>query len=107
MPRASSSPLFTANNHAIVPNRAIVRSLHHRRFCLHPATSGKESFIDLPTLTRWNEMFRVLGIEPVPRSEQHLNDMADFVAGAPMTTMQQPEPELAAPIQRGISANEG
>ena len=39
---------------------------------------------------RWNEMFRVVGVELAPCSEHYLKDMADLVGGAPMTTMQQP-----------------
>ena len=52
----------------------------------------KEALLHHDWVYRWNEMFRVAGIEPSPRMaarERRLRDMADFVAGAPMRTMQQ------------------
>jgi hypothetical protein len=51
---------------------------------------AKETLLHHDWTYWWHELLRVIAIEPAPRSEQYLKDMADLVAGAPMTTMQQP-----------------
>jgi hypothetical protein len=47
--------------------------------------NAKEALLRHDWVYRWNEMFRVAGIEPSPHMaarERHLKDMADFVASA-------------------------
>ena len=47
--------------------------------------NAKEALLRHDWVYRWNEMFRIVGIEPSPRMaarERCLKDMADFVASA-------------------------
>ena len=45
--------------------------------------NAKEALLHHDWVYRWNEMFRIAGVEPTPRMaarERHLKDMADFAA---------------------------
>jgi len=57
---------------------------HPERIAAISRRNAKEALLRHDWVYRWNEMFRVAGIELSPRMavrERRLKDMADFIAG--------------------------